>query len=517
MLGEIRLRAAGIPPAWGTNGRVERFWGLARRHRTAALTVLGAFLLGGLAGMVGLSLQPEVHGTVGPGTVSIDPAVRRGETVVELPPLGRVRADSHQGPVRFTVRVDRIDIDRAGQLAGDLARGVDPGLNLRQEIEADLRPLLWSLARQSLVVALIGGIVVGLLLPRRRARYVVASTAGSLSFVVLVGGVAAATFVPTSFDHPKFEGTLAAAPDIVNTVQRHINDVDMVETRLAALSDRLVDLYRSIDGAGPSTADVVLLHVSDLHSNPVGIQLVEETADRFEVDAIIDTGDLTSFGTSLEQAVVMRISRIDVPYHVVPGNHDHPDIRQAFADAGVSVLDPGVVEIEGIEILGVGDPTFTADNRLSKARRYSALEGAAREVADLVARHRPDVVAVHNEQLLERAFGDFAVGLSGHRHEPDFGYIDGSAWVSAGSAGATGLGALAEDEDLPYQMQLLQFEDGRLVAVDRLEFDGTAGAFGLERILVDPDRVAAYPDREIVPLESGPFESLFRLGEVPRR
>ena len=487
-----------------------------RRHRLGVLSWLGVLLLGAVAGAVGLTLQPEVHGDVGPGVVSIDPAVRAGDTVVELPPLGRVRADSHRGPVGFTVRVDRIDLDQAGALAGDLARGTDPGAQLRSEIEHDLRPLLWRVATRTLLVAAIGGVLVGLALPRRRVRYVVASTVGAVGFVAVAGGVAMATFVPSSFDHPEFEGTLAAAPDVLSTVQRHIHDVDTVETRLQALSDRLVGLYRSVEGGGPSSADVTLLHVSDLHSNPVGIELVKETAQRFAVDAIIDTGDVTSFGSTIEQAIVDRIGRIDVPYYVVPGNHDHPDIRKALAAAGVHVLDPGLTRIEGIRILGVGDPVFSADNRITKTTWDRELHDSALEVADLVHRYRPDVVAVHEPEQLAEAYGKFAVGLSGHLHRPKVRYEDGSVLVEAGSAGATGVGALMADEDLPYQMELLQFEDGRLVAVDRLEFRGTAGAFRLERLLVDPDRVTAYPDTETVPVESGPLAPLYRIGNVPR-
>ncbi len=515
-LARNRRPAPNVVAQRATYGGVSRFRAFVRRHRLGVLSWLGVLLLGAAAGAVGLTLQPEVHGDVGPGVVSIDPAVRAGDTVVELPPLGRLRADSHRGPVGFTVRVDRIDLDQAGQLAGDLVRGTDPATELRNEMEDDLRPLLWRVAVRTLIVAAAGGVLVGLTLPRRRIRYVVASTLGAVGFVAAAGGVAMATFVPSSFDHPEFEGTLAAAPDVVSTVQRHLHDVDAVETRLQALSDRLVGLYQSVEGAGPSSADVTLLHVSDIHSNPVGIELVEETAQRFGVDAIIDTGDVTSFGSSIEQAIVKRIARIPFPYYVIPGNHDRPDIRQALSDAGVRVLDPGIARISGLRILGVGDPVFSADNRIAKRVWDRELVESAADVGELVHRYRPDIVAVHEPYQLTGAYGQFAVGLSGHMHRPKLHYEDGSVLLEGGSAGATGVGALMADEDLPYQMELLQFEDGRLVAVDRLEFRGTAGAFRLERLLIDPDRVTAYPDTETVPVESGPLAPLYRMGQVPR-
>lgn len=492
---------------------VARLRDLVRRHRSAAAALLGCFALGIAAGALSFALQPDTEGPLGPGAVTVDVGLRASETSVDLPPLGRLVADSHRGPVGFDVRVDRIDLQQAGALAGDLARGSQPATQLRANIGEDMRPLLQGIVLRSLAVAVAAGVVVGLVLPRRRVRYVAATTAGSLGFVVLAGAVAFSSFSPTAFDQPRFEGSLAAAPDIVNTVQRHIDDVSIVETRLEALSARLVGLYRSVEGAsaGPSLTDVTILHVSDLHSNPVGIELMEETAERFEVDAIIDTGDLTSFGASLEELVVQRIARVEVPYYVVPGNHDHPRIRRALRAAGVQVLDPGIAQVGDVRILGVGDPTFTADNRLSREIYDARQVDAAEDVARRVHLTDPDVVAVHNARQLADATGSFDVGLAGHTHRFEVRYEDGSVVLETGSAGATGVGALTAEEDLPYQMQLLQFEEDRLVAVDRLSFEGTEGAFRLERVLIEPTQIASYPDPDATPFERGPFAPLLRF------
>jgi predicted phosphodiesterase len=490
---------------------VQQLGNIVRRHRAAALALGACLALGALAGALSFALQPDTVGPLGPGSVTIDVGVRASETNVDLPPLGHVVADSHRGPVGFDVRVDRIDLAQAGALAGELARGSDPAQRLRTDIDEDLTPLLRSLVLRSLAVALVAGVVVGLLLPQRRVRYVAATTAGSVGFVVVAGAVAFASFSPTAFDQPRFEGSLAAAPDIVNTVQRHIDEVGVVESRLEALSARLVGLYRSVEGTGPSLTDTTLLHVSDLHSNPVGIELVEQTAERFDVDAIIDTGDVTSFGSSVEQLVVQRIARIGVPYYLVPGNHDHSSIRRALVDAGVEVLDPGVAQVGDVRILGMGDPGFTADNRLARDDYDELLAHSAESLAERVRLTRPDVVAVHNSVQLEAALGTFDVGLAGHTHRFAVEYLEGSLVAHSGSAGATGVGALTESEDLPYEMQLLQFEGSRLVAIDRMSFEGTEGAFRLERVLIDPTRVDGYPDPEDITFERGPFGPFLRF------
>ncbi|MFP5579056.1 MAG: metallophosphoesterase family protein [Acidimicrobiia bacterium] len=494
---------------------MSRWSDLVVQHRRGAGAILGCLLLGAAAGALSFALQPDTRGPLGPGSVTIDVGVRDSDTNLDLPPLGRLVADSHRGPVGFDVRVDRIDLQQAGALAGDLARGSDPLAQVRANVDDDMEPLLRGLVLRSLAVAVAAGVVVGLLLPRRRLRYVGATTAGSVGFVVLAGALAFSSFSPRSFDQPRFEGSLAAAPDIVNTVQRHIDDVSVVETRLEALSARLVGLYRSVEGGGsaPTASDVTLLHVSDLHSNPVGIELVEQTAERFGVDAIIDTGDLTSFGATLEELVVQRIARIGVPYYVVPGNHDHPRIRRALADAGVEVLDPGIARVGDVRILGMADPTFTADNRLPRRVYDAQVERASDDLARRVRSQRPDVVAVHSARQLADALGDVAVGLAGHTHRFDLRYEAGTVVVETGSAGATGVGALADAEDLPYQMQLLQFDGDRLTAVDRLSFEGTEGAFRLERVLVDPSQVESYPDPVRASFERGPFAPLLRFSD----
>ena len=423
--------------------------------------------------------------------------------MVAVPPLGEVIADTHAGPLAIDARVDRIDLDQASSLV----RGADPVAELRDQVASDLSPLLRRLGRQSALVALVSGLVAGFLLPRRDPRAVATVVAGSVGFVALSGAVAWNSFDPRSFDRPRFEGALERAPDVVNTVQRHIDDVGTVESRLETLSDRIVDLYRTAEGeAPPVIGDTRILHVTDLHSNPIGIALVEETAERFDVDAIVDTGDLTSFGTDVETAVVDRVARIDTPYYVVPGNHDSFPIRQALRDAGVAVLDGEVVTIGEIEVLGVADPTYTAENTVSRDRYARRLGRAARALDLLVQRHRPQVVAAHNPLQLADALGRFDVGLTGHRHQPELRYEEGSVIVQGGSAGATGVGALMTDEDLPYQMQLLHFDDGELRAVDRLEFQGTDGAFQLERLLVDADRVVGYsePPTDVGPLLGPP-------------
>jgi hypothetical protein len=58
-----------------------------------------------------------------------------------------------------------------------------------------------------------------------------------------------------------------------------------------------------------------------------------------------------------------------------------------------------------------------------------------------------------------------------------------------GSTGATGLGSLLTEADLPYSADLLRFRHGKLVAIDRLEVVGVSGDLVVQRhTITEADR-----------------------------
>ncbi len=167
------------------------------------------------------------------------------------------------------------------------------------------------------------------------------------------------------------------------------------------LSQQIANLYRaSVVTADDGEDDVSILHVSDIHLNPLGVEIVRQLATQFRVDAVLDTGDLTSFGSPVEARIGDLIADIPVPYYLAPGNHDSPEVRQALATMpNVTVLDRSMVEIDGVRVLGVADPTFTADNRVGTAEATAEKQRQAADVARLTKARRPDVLAVHDVAL----------------------------------------------------------------------------------------------------------------------
>jgi predicted phosphodiesterase len=293
-----------------------------------------------------------------------------------------------------------------------------------------------------------------------------------------------ASYDPDAFERATFVGPLERAPKLLEAVQGQVGGLSQVRDRVEVLSRQVSAIYAAVeDDAVESTTTI--LHVSDIHSNPLGLEIVQQLATAFDVDAVLDSGDLTSFGNAVEARIINLIDDLNIPYLFVPGNHDSAANRDAIAAApGVTLLDGNVVEVGEVRVLGIADPTFTADNAISTEEGNERRISRAGLVADRVRALRPDVLAVHDERLGSASTGLVSVLAAGHTHKRDDRLVDGTRILVVGSTGATGLGAFTVDTKHAYEAELLRFDGDRLVAVDYVKLDGVSGAFGVERRLV---------------------------------
>jgi predicted phosphodiesterase len=234
--------------------------------------------------------------------------------------------------------------------------------------------------------------------------------------------------------------------------------------------------------------EVVILHISDLHLNPIGAQLARRLAESFDVDAVVDTGDTTSFGTRFEGPYAELLANFPVPYLYVAGNHDSMPNRAAIkATPGITALDRTAVDVKGIKIVGFDDPIITTVEDVPIGQREDRELAAAPALKSLVQRERPDVVAVHNPVILQPIVGHVPLAIAGHQHHFELGARKGTIVSLVGSTGATGLGSLLVDADLPASADVLRFRQGKLVAIDRLEVIGTNGDLTVERHTITAD------------------------------
>jgi Icc-related predicted phosphoesterase len=452
---------------------------------------------------VALGPLGRTEAAVGPGTVEVSASpARSGATVVALPPLGRLSAATHGAPVELTARVLAIDIEAAQRST----QGVDPVAGVRADVEAALPDVLRAFALRSLAAAALVGGVVALAVLRRHWWYAVAGAAGG---VLAVGSLLVATWVPydiDAFEEPHLSGELRRVPGLLVAAERNLSGLDEVRDRVAVLSSRLAELYAASVGELPGGApgEVAILHVSDLHLNPLGAELVVRLAEDLDVDAVLDTGDVTTFGFGVEAHFGALLEQTAVPYLLVPGNHDAPANRaQLGALEGITVLDGDVATVGGVRILGIADPTFTASNEVSTAEANRIKADLADEVRQAVLDARPDLLAVHDPAQAARSTGVVRAVAAGHVHERTMERIDGTWVMTIGSTGATGLGSFTVDTDQPYEAEVLRFQDGELVAVDHLRVEGIDGAFTLERRIIEDAGLDA-PSGDDVPRHMAP-------------
>jgi hypothetical protein len=201
------------------------------------------------------------------------------------------------------------------------------------------------------------------------------------------------------------------------------------------------------DGEEPEPADpVVIVLVSDLHCNVGMAPLVHDVVRRTKADLVLDAGDTTMNGTTVEQYCVTTFARA-VPKGVElvtsPGNHDSSQTSAVYARAGATVLDGEVLEVDGLRILGDNDPNETrVGSGTSSAGRESATD-AGKRLAKVACGDDDgvDLLLIHTPSVGQAALdsGCVPAQVSGHLHER-IGPLevgDGVRYISSSTAGAT--------------------------------------------------------------------------------
>jgi predicted phosphodiesterase len=456
-----------------------------RVARSRKTRVAGAVLLGAVGASLALGLVPALERSVGPATISAHPTVGPGRTVLEVPPLGTVTADTHSSPLAVGLAIEEIDISALGPAVSDARRRV----RLADEVERDLRDMaMWTSIRLLAAGAVIGAVILALL-PGRRRRFVAAGVVGGVLGVACLVGLTAATFDVNAFREPKFTGTLTRAPVVIEAVRRGEVTISAVRSRFEVAADRLSELLTLVaePAENPRQGSISILHVSDIHSNPIGVEIAAQLVREFDVDAVLDTGDLTNFGTPLESSIGTLIERLDVPYYLVPGNHDSTANERALdLVRNIRVIGNEVVDISGIEVLGWRDPTDTNWNKIpvEEANQQRLDEGEA--VAEAVAAEAPDVLAVHDRRMALASLGRVPLVLAGHDHRRVDEVVEGTRVLAVGSTGATGIDHFTVEGDRPYEAEIVYFRAGRAIAVDYVRFEGLGDDFEIERDVLEP-------------------------------
>jgi predicted phosphodiesterase len=470
-------------------------------HRSKAIlrsrpAKAAAVLLVAAAGAwLGIFFSGTVRAQVGPVEtgMSLRPAWN-GETVVDASPLGTLTFRTHDAPLRLRITLENIDQERARAFLED-PRLAD---RLPQLIENDLLDGVRALVIRSLLCAGAGALIAVLMVYRRPRVALLGLVAASVALAG-TGALAALTFRPDSLAEPRYSGLVAAAPSLVGSAESIVTRFESYRSQLTKLVTNVSKLYDTVSTLPLYDADpksIRVLHVSDIHINPIAWNVIRSLKDQFAVDMVIDTGDISDHGTKAENKFVDEIGRLGVPYVYVRGNHDSMSTQKAIEkQKNAVVLDNETETVAGLHIYGLGDPRFTPDLSVPVDSSPATLARFAR--AHLSKVGKADVVAVHDPDVGKGFSGAAPMILAGHTHERKTTMLPtGTRMLIQGSTGGAGLRALEHPQPTPVQASVLYFdrETRRLQAWD----DITLGGLGEQSVYiqrhVEPD-----PQRMISP------------------
>ena len=484
---------------------------VARRVAVVLLAVLGAY--------VGAQLAPVAHTQVGPLAivVKVRPSLHPGASV-NLPPVGSVRFDTHQAPVQVSTSIESVDIEAAQRVIDTPALLDELMTTAPDQVKgAAARALAWAL-----LFSLAGGALVTVLATRTRAGLVV-----GLATAVAVNGLIAlatvVTFDSTKFAQPQFTGLLSSAPYLQRRTETLAARLEGYRSGLADFVQSVTTLYavgQRLPGPGSGLDGNVttVLHVSDLHLNPLGFDLADRLVKQFHVDAVVDSGDLSTWGTPAEEGFVDRIGGLKVPYVFVRGNHDSPQIGQAVGrQRNAVVLDGDVREVAGLRFSGIADPRDLPQEGKKENAGKDRVAASVDLLSSIIERYDADhtdapvqIAVVHDPTRLDALRGKVPLVLSGHLHERKVSFDAGTRVMVEGSTGgagltANGLASLTDGKPVPLEATLLYFassgpDAGRLLAYDEV----TVGGLGLTSVSIDRTLV---PKKEVNPPAPSPSDT----------
>jgi predicted MPP superfamily phosphohydrolase len=472
--------------------------------------------------------------------------------VTDLGPLGTVVLDSPL-PLTLGVRItvheipaDLSAVDAASfdALAGDLDGYLQFFDTPQQTVRTVVWALVWDAARgagaAALLLAVAGLGLRALLGPDRRrdlARTLAPRTweiTGAVLVVALVASTVTASAGPeeraalpaspvfegTALEGARITGRLAGVIDtysgqLMETYQA--NEVFYAGAReklMAAWDARVAEQEAAEEEGGAAASEspavpdyVTLLLVSDLHCNTGMTPLIRDLADALDPDVMLNAGDTTINGTSVESVCVDSFASAvpdGVPFVVADGNHDSRLTTATELANRQVVLDGDVVEVEGVRILGDRDPLWTRIGGGTVVSREETPEEAGERLRDVAceaagdvglggftAEDRVDLLLIHQPSVGDAALesGCVPFQVSGHMHTrigPEVvGY--GVRYVNASTGGATkgntSVGPLRDSSE----MTVLRFDPERRRFVD------------WQLVEVTPEGEASVGERQPVP------------------
>ena len=459
-----------------------------------------------------------------------------GETRLRLVPLGEVKAQTHKAPIILLASLEQIQIDEIQKFL----KSTPKQEVIEQEAKQVGRQIVTNFVLRQLLLSALGALIAPAFLRVKGRHYLTAMGIGSAATGIMLWGIASG-FDGKAFQNPTYSGTLKQAPWVIQFGRDAFTKYEALSQKLKTVAGNLNTLYGRITAVSDkigfdNTGETFrILHVSDIHNNPAAIKFLREVADQFKVSLIVDTGDLTDFGSPPETQLVKEISSLPFPYVFVAGNHDSKSVTDALAKfSNVTLLNGQRAEIEGLSFVGVPNPASQRPGVGSVDVSAEEMQKGAEELQRLVTAQQqiPDIVAVHDPKEAVLILGRVPLILCGHMHREYIETFEPPAVLpnavglpatlrtiscNAGTTGAAGGRYFDKTSGVPFSCAVLTFRRSLapavapgtpsaslpdkpqrplLRAIDLIVLDGTLNQYSIRHT----DFNGAPPPTQVIPI-----------------
>jgi len=417
-----------------------------------------------------------------------------GQTEVHVPPVGSVGARTHLIPIHIGIVLEQIELEALSTIVEGAASGAF-FLNLEAELRSMGIQYLLSLMGIAGLLAILGTLVFNL----RDKEHLIAAFMGSVLVFGLIAGVMYLSYDIQAFaDEYRLEGPVAEFPGAFETVRGGVDELENLRAEMRLLGSNLIRLYGPFGDVaglgGPIKEDFSVLVIADIHNNVPALDFVEGIVDSYPIEAVVDLGDLTDWGTPIEARIVDQIGRLDIPYIFAAGNHESPLVMQEMeALENVMLLD-GVHTIDNIQFVGFPDTAaFREEPAEASAEELAQVREKYRETIDVTLENNPEafiIAAAHHPHVVEdldRGSNNLPVIMSAHTHRLSVRRENDTVYLDPGTTGASGVRGLMTPEEVPHTALMMHFarlDDGLSVtAVDAVQLSADRNTVTIERKL----------------------------------
>ena len=244
----------------------------------------------------------------------------RGCTDINIPPIGTVRAKTHLLPIRISFTLQNIDL----KLLETLLETAPEKEQLFEDFKREISNILDIYFLKLFVISALGGMLGSILFERNQIKPLLYSALVGVLFctLILVGTVA--TYDISTFQNPEYQGALEAAPWMMGLAEQAFVQLNTLGEQLQIMAQNIYLLFEKINTMESlSTAEgtIKILHVSDLHNNQAALKFINQVINSFNVDLVIDSGDLTDYERQLKLKFWI-IWLISGSLFICGGNHD---------------------------------------------------------------------------------------------------------------------------------------------------------------------------------------------------